>query len=74
MATARKCDRCGCFYEEYNTRNDAKNTNGIMMLNIDMRRKYFSHDIKDLCPRCMEFLVQWLGGEQDGHCEAEISN
>ena len=40
MALAKKCDRCGKFYEEYNTKYDGKNINGILLLNIDCHEKY----------------------------------
>lgn len=32
MACAKKCDRCGKLYEQYNSKNDRKNPNGIMVL------------------------------------------
>lgn len=53
MACARKCDRCGKLYEEHNLKNDEKNPNGIMVLNLDYQRKYYPHDAMDLCPDCM---------------------
>lgn len=54
MACAKKCDRCGKLYEEYNSKNDEKNPNGIMVLNLDYKRKYYSHTAMDLCPDCMK--------------------
>lgn len=63
MANAVKCDRCGRFYDNYNMRNNEDNINGIMTLNIDMNRKYFSHRAIDLCPECMKSFKQWLGGK-----------
>lgn len=56
MATAKKCDICGVLYELYNTRNDMKNVNGIMFLNIDAERKYFSHKAIDCCPTCIQSI------------------
>ena len=29
MANAKRCDICGDFYELYNTKNSAENTNGL---------------------------------------------
>lgn len=29
MSIAKKCDICGKLYESYNTKNDAKNANGV---------------------------------------------
>ena len=37
MACAKKCDRCGKLYEQYNSKNDRKNPNGIMVLNWIVR-------------------------------------
>ena len=74
MAAARRCDRCGCFYEQYGVKNNSNNVNGIATLNIDRHGKYFIHQPKDLCPQCMNFFTQWLGGNDDGHCKTEITN
>lgn len=60
MACARKCDRCGKLYEEYNLKNDEKNPNGIMVLNLDYQRKYYLHDAMDLCPDCMRKFQDWM--------------
>lgn len=60
MARARKCDRCGKLYETYNTKNDEKKINGLMTLNIDDDRRYYSHGIMDLCPECMEEFQRWI--------------
>lgn len=54
MACAKKCDRCGKLYEQYNSKNDRKNPNGIMVLNLDSQRRYFAHNALDLCPDCMK--------------------
>lgn len=50
MACAKKCDRCGKLYEQYNLLNSKKNPNGIMTLNLDGQRRYYGHDAMDLCP------------------------
>ena len=57
---AKKCDRCGVFYEGYNTRNDKNAINGVMFLNIDLNERYYSHAPNDLCPTCSEELVNWF--------------
>lgn len=57
---ARKCDRCGMFYEEYNMINNKKAINGVMLLNIDSNDRYFSHGPNDLCPTCSEEFVNWF--------------
>ena len=60
MANARKCDRCGNLYEEYNTANNKEKFNAIMPINLDHKRQYYSHEALDLCPECMGKLRDWL--------------
>lgn len=60
MACAKKCDRCGKLYDEYNLKDDEKNPNGIMVLNLDYQRKYYAHDVMDLCPDCMRKFQDWM--------------
>lgn len=50
---AKKCDRCGKYYDSYGTNSDHKNTNAVMFVNVDRNGHYFSHGIIDLCPECM---------------------
>lgn len=64
MSIAKKCNRCGNFYEMYNVNKSETNTNGIMLLNIDEAMKYFSHTVMDLCPDCMASFRKWLNAEQ----------
>ena len=61
MAFAKKCDRCGKLYEEYNTNKNDKKINGIMTLNLDFQRKYYAHRPLDLCPECKDSFEEWLG-------------
>ena len=61
MACAKKCDRCGKLYEQYNSKNDRKNPNGIMVLNLDSQRRYFAHNALDLCPDCTKGFQDWFG-------------
>ena len=60
MSAAKKCDRCGILYEEYNTENSSENINGIMTLNIDRYGTYYSHKPLDLCPQCADSLKNWM--------------
>ena len=59
MAAAKKCDRCGKLYELYNIKNDSKNINGIMTVNIDHYGEYYDHKPKDLCPECKDSFDEW---------------
>ena len=60
MSIAKKCDRCGKMYEQYNMKDSEENPNGIRLLNIDGRQQCFSHKLIDLCPDCMKQLQNWL--------------
>ena len=64
MANARKCDRCGNLYEEYNTDNDNKSFNAIMTINLDHKRQYYPRKALDLCPECMTKLANWLSRDE----------
>lgn len=61
--TAKKCDRCGAYYELYGVKNDAQNCNGFMMLNIDKEDMYCKHEKIDLCPDCMAKLYEFMKKE-----------
>ena len=63
MALPKKCDRCGKLYEEYNTKNDGKKINGILLLNIDCNEKYYLHGPFDLCPDCKDSFGEWLANK-----------
>lgn len=66
---AKKCDRCGALYEEYNTRNSADEINGVNLLNIDNKQSYYFHGPYDLCPACADGLMRWF--KKDISTEAE---
>lgn len=60
MGLARKCDRCGKLYESYNIKNDSENINGLITVNVDDDRKYYSHGVLDLCPECSGSFMKWF--------------
>ena len=57
---ARKCDRCGAFYE------CAEYGDGIA---VDSERHQYRHTEFDLCPECVDELVAWMrdGGSFNEH-------
>lgn len=61
MARARKCDRCKALYEpkSIDVLKRSK-TNAIMLIDRDLDNKYYSRDIFDLCPTCLEGFSNWL--------------
>ena len=65
MANAKKCDRCGSYYDSYNDKNNAEKINGIMLINIDSNNRYFSHEPYDLCPVCSDELMKWFRKENE---------
>ena len=65
MALAKKCDRCGKFYDEYNFTKDDKNINGIMTLNLDEQDHYYTHKPLDFCPSCKDSFEKWLNKKGD---------
>lgn len=57
---AKKCDRCGEFYSEYNTKSSEDKPNGFQFLNLDNCNKYYAHTGHDLCPECCKSLIEWF--------------
>ena len=62
---AKKCDRCGAFYEPYNVERNKKETNGIIRVNIDEVGQYYSHEPIDLCISCKDSFEKWLKEAKD---------
>lgn len=54
MASAKKCDRCGAFYQKDDfSKNDKRR--------LDLSRfNGFTWDGIDLCPECLHSLKEWL--------------
>lgn len=63
MASAKKCDRCGKFYDVYNSANSNKKINSLIRANTDGKRQYFAQEIIELCPECMNVFEVWLKNE-----------
>lgn len=60
MANARKCDRCGELYENYDRSTAKGKGNSIMVTNVDSDRSYWPKPLLDLCPECMDEFEAWL--------------
>lgn len=54
---AMKCDRCGCFYERYGSRDQA---NAMFIQNRDVAGRAKCDVAYDLCPRCMSEAQEWI--------------
>lgn len=59
---SRKCDRCGKYYDLYNTNNNNPNT--IQFLSLNEKRHYLDSAVKtlDLCPDCMKAAKTFMEG------------
>ena len=62
---ARKCDRCGDFYEPYNGEElfkDGEMANNVQFRNFYNDRYYYMKKY-DLCPKCMELMQRFINNE-----------
>lgn len=66
MSNAKKCDRCGNLYEDYDGYEVTKKGNKYDKLSLRHHWKTVARDY-DLCPKCMKSLVKWLK-EADDEC------
>ena len=62
MALAKKCDICGKLYETYNFRKNQNKPSGIMLVNVCAGDEYFSLDVIDCCPECMNTITDAING------------
>ena len=60
MGFAKKCDRCGKLYEVYNSRNNSKEINGIILANFDEHGEYYADVKVDFCPDCKGSFDAWM--------------
>lgn len=56
---ARKCDRCGKFYEEYNGTEETKSANALRLMGVTQTAAH-GKNWYDLCEDCMKELVSFL--------------
>ena len=59
MSDAKKCDRCGKLYDNYDGRKVQEGGNSYIKLALlrgwnDSFRQY------DLCPECIKLLIKWI--------------
>ena len=64
MAVAKKCDRCGKFYEHYPTGNKME-YNAIRRLCTAANNYINREEVSiDLCPKCMEEFDKFMIGDK----------
>ena len=59
MANAKKCDRCGKYYDI----NHAKSMHGNFVTSISINSTSQYHQVFDLCDECIVDLYKFLGLE-----------
>lgn len=67
MAMAKKCDRCGKLHEYYEGIEEFKNSekaNGVIFVDNDWKRQYWSRKSYDLCIDCMRKLEAFINNEE----------
>lgn len=81
VASAKKCDRCGRYYEPEATGNIGKTTaeklQHVNVIELSICSMDYQHRVKtiDFCPACMDKQIKFLQGaeisEQSGivHCK-----
>ena len=60
---ARKCDRFGCYYDTYQGNMKFEKTgraNALRLIDKFEDEKAMSRESYDLCPECMQELVEFL--------------
>lgn len=65
MGLAKKCDRCGIYYEQRNILFKNRWINGIVL--VDRRENnesQFGRMNMDLCPKCLNSLAAWLAYDE----------
>ena len=67
MATARKCDRCGNYYDKNTKYNSASPYTGYVCGLFTLKSRGFDCEKEtylqyDLCDECLESFYNWLWG------------
>lgn len=62
MALAKKCDICGKLYETYNSKDNQLKPSGIMFVNVCADNTYYSGNVTDCCPECMNTITDAING------------
>lgn len=71
---AKKCDRCGKYYEHYEGQTQfraSERANALLLIDRDLDEKYWSRKIYDLCPECMKMLERFVRGGAVSAAEKE---
>lgn len=65
MSLAKKCDRCGVYYEQRSISFKKQSINGIVLADRKVNNEaQFGRMNIDLCPKCLNSLVAWLAYDE----------
>ena len=65
MSLAKKCDRCGIYYEQRNISFKKQSINGIVLADRKVNNEAQVGRMNiDLCPKCLNSLVDWLAYDE----------
>ena len=62
---AKKCDRCGKFYDVYGESNDKGNPNSILFASVDTQGRYFSYNYIEFCPECINKIKEFVNNKTE---------
>jgi len=74
MMRAKKCDRCGKYYEHYEGQAQfraSEKANALLLIDRDLDEKYWSRKTYDLCSECMKMLERFVRGGAVSAAEKE---
>ena len=74
MMRAKKCDRCGKFYDHYDGHsrfNGGCKANALLLIDRDLDEKYWSRKTYDLCPAYMGKFETFIRGGAVSAAEKE---
>lgn len=67
---AKKCDRCGAFYDKYGS---SKQATEIKIINGDTCNRCACDKSYELCPECMREVETWINEKREEGAENEQS-
>lgn len=65
---AKKCDKCGSFYEHYDGSRvfkEGEKSNAIMLIDRDLEHKYWGRETYDFCPECMAKIQEFIKDKEN---------
>lgn len=65
MSLAKKCNRCGVYYD-YKGSPNARDYNGVVTVWINEDGSYSPKEKNDFCPKCKADFDNWFNAEDEG--------